>query len=105
MKNNRSLKDLKIQTHRFMEESYHYIKPPVLPSSPNVHVNIDSLSNALKQLQNTTPKHQLQKTHKYTQSQTQLQIPGAIRFQGTSPKYPRTEIKTDRVMEKGTENL
>lgn len=44
MKSNRSMKDLRIQTHRFYEETpRHHV-----PTSPSI--NIDSISKVLKNL-------------------------------------------------------
>ena len=44
------------------------------------------------------------KNHKYTKSQSRLDIPTSIKFQGTSPKVFNTQIKTDR-NKPGQENV
>jgi len=43
------------------------------------------------------------KNHKYTKSQSRLEVPTSIKFQANSPKLFNTEVKTDR--SKGQENI
>lgn len=83
MKTNRSLKELKIHTHRFQEEREVYIKHHI-PTSPNF--NIDSISKVLNTLHSPHSQQNL-KNHKHTQSQSRLEVPTAIKVQAVSPKY------------------
>ncbi len=67
------------------------------PSANNI--SIDNISNILSSLQKNETPHRPDtglKIHKYTQSQTRLDVP-VFKLQLTSPKVHYTEIKTDRV--------
>jgi hypothetical protein len=103
MKTNRSMKDLRIQTHRFQEEREVPVKLHI-PTSPNI--NIDSISTVLKNL-HQQESHKTLKQSKFTQSHSRLEVPTAVRIQAVSPKYLYTEIKTERNREKtkGHENV
>lgn len=82
MKTNRSLKDMRIQTHRFQEEREVIIKTNI-PTSPSI--SIDSISSFLTL--HHQDSHKTLKHHKFTQSHSKLEVPSAIKVLEVSPKY------------------
>ena len=102
MKLNRSLKDLKIQHHKFNEEAsthkYHIsINSPL--HNCDSHINLESVAKELSSCQPHQDYHRKNllkeaKFHKYTQSQTRLDIP-VIKYIPVSPKDFQ-ECRTER---------
>ena len=100
-KNNRSLKDLRIQAHhKFHDDmpSLHSTNKVNHPPSPSQQFTLDSISKTLNQLHPSTDllKPTYIKGHKYTKSQSRLEIPSTIKFQGNSPRLLNTDVKTER---------
>ena len=83
MKLNRSLKELKVQHHRFNDENPVLQKYNINIVSPvhgggDCQINLESLAKELNNYQgDENHKNKLKETkmHKYTQSQTRLDIP------------------------------
>ncbi len=96
------MKELRLGTHRFHDEKELISKH--VPTSPNV--SIDSITTVLNNLHPIDSLKYL-KTHKYTQSQSRLEVPVALKMQATSPKFNYTELKTERKHSKykGQENV
>ena len=96
-KNNRSLKELRIQAHHFKEDpssiaSTIKVQHPPSPSQ----FTLDSISKTLNQLHPSAEilKQTYIKGHKYTKSHSRLDIPTPIKFQGNSPRVNNTDVKT-----------